>query len=246
MIVNSSEISQAHQMTKKLPTINIKGKEYVMVKDRIVAFNELYPNGYITTLIIKNDLESVVCKSEVIPDASAPSRFFTGHSEAYREGNMGSVPVEVAETSAVGRALAMLGIGIIESVASADEVTKSNFAPSKGAPMTEKQSAFIHRLWTQKGVKPVSLEGKSSFDARGYIDRLMSLPDAVSVPSTPTTPDDYLEMTDEQRAMMGEENRANGRKRYASRKVSDELPIIEAEPSFDAKASAHLDAIARE
>ena len=114
-------------MPKKLPTISIKGKDYVMVKDRILAFNELYPKGRIITEIIKNDELSVVCKARVYPDVSNLDRAFTGHSEAYRgNGQMGQVPVEVAETSAVGRALAMMGIGIVDSIASADEIKKAN------------------------------------------------------------------------------------------------------------------------
>jgi hypothetical protein len=113
---------------KKLPTISIKGKMYVLVKDRIMAFQELYPNGEITTEIVKNDDSSVVVKAMVCPDRSVDDeRRFTGHSEAYRGvGQMGQVPVEVAETSAVGRSLAMLGIGIIDSVASADEMKKAS------------------------------------------------------------------------------------------------------------------------
>jgi len=32
-----------------LPTISIKGKDYVLVKDRILYFNEVCPNGAIQT-----------------------------------------------------------------------------------------------------------------------------------------------------------------------------------------------------
>lgn len=121
-------------MIKKLPTIDIKGKDYVMVKDRILAFQELYPNGSITTeKFIDGDI--IVFKATVIPNVSdSPIRTFTGHSEAIRGRSMGITgqsPVEVSETSAVGRALAMLGIGIIESVASADEVKKASYVVDK-------------------------------------------------------------------------------------------------------------------
>ena len=114
-------------MPKKLPTISIKGKDYVMVKDRIQAFCELYPQGSIITEIIKNDDISVVAKAMVYRDVKDKNLCTTGHSEAYRgNGQMGQVPVEVAETSAVGRALAMMGIGIVDSIASADEIKKAN------------------------------------------------------------------------------------------------------------------------
>jgi len=114
-------------MTKKLPTISIKGKDYVMVKDRIQAFCELYPQGSIITEIVKNDEISVIAKATVYRDVKDKNLCTTGHSEAYRgQGQMGQVPVEVAETSAVGRALAMMGIGIVDSIASADEIKKAN------------------------------------------------------------------------------------------------------------------------
>lgn len=139
---------------EKLPTIDIHGKEYVLVKDRITRFNELFKDGSIQTEILKNDEVSVVVKAKItipvekgLPHSSTttpsmerdiPERIFTGHSEAYRDkSNMGKVPVEVAETSAVGRALAMLGIGIVESVASADEVVKSSQTRQDAPQRTE-------------------------------------------------------------------------------------------------------------
>ena len=110
-------------MAKELPTISVHGKEYVLVKDRILAFHELHTAGEIQTEITING-NSVLAKAIVKTDG----RTFTGHSEAVRSeksGITGQSPVEVAETSAVGRALGMLGIGILESVASADEIRKA-------------------------------------------------------------------------------------------------------------------------
>lgn len=115
--------------TLKEKAISIKGKDYVQVKDRIIFFNENYPNGMITTELV-SDEERVIMKAMVIPDASKPERYFTGISASNPAKNIESqVPHEVAETSAVGRALAMMGIGVIDSVASVDEMRKVVVTP---------------------------------------------------------------------------------------------------------------------
>lgn len=124
---------------KKLPTVDIHGKEYVLVKDRILAFHEEYSESECsieTEVTINGD--SVLAKATV----TIPGGKFTGHSEAIRatsKGITGQSPVEVAETSAVGRALGMLGIGILESVASADEIRK---APSGDQPKAHASAAL--------------------------------------------------------------------------------------------------------
>lgn len=115
-------------MTNKLPTVDIKGKAYVMVKDRILAFNELYKNGSIQTEIV-SPLESkiVVVKAIVTPDTTKPERQFVDFSQATIGQGMvnTTAALENASTSAVGRALAYMGIGVIEGIASADEVNKA-------------------------------------------------------------------------------------------------------------------------
>lgn len=108
--------------------IQIKGKDYVLVKDRIIYFNETYPDGSIkTSLISSPDADVVVIKAEVVPSVSSPDRSFTGYSQArWGDGYINaSSALENAETSAVGRALAMMGIGVIDSVASGDEINKA-------------------------------------------------------------------------------------------------------------------------
>jgi hypothetical protein len=113
---------------KKLPSINIKGKEYVTVAQRVLAFNELYPNGMIETELQYIDAIGIVrAKSTVIPDTDKPLRFFVGHSEEDRaSSNINRTSAtENAETSAVGRALGLMGIGVIEGIASVDEIVKA-------------------------------------------------------------------------------------------------------------------------
>jgi len=143
---------------EKLPTIEVHGKEYVLVKDRILAFHEQFPQGSISTEITING-NFVLAKATVQTgqNEKSPDRTFTGYSEATRgeNGITGQSPVEVAETSAVGRALGMLGIGILESVASADEIRKapSDKTPSErksSFPASDKQKAFIKKLIAER------------------------------------------------------------------------------------------------
>jgi len=121
--------------------VRIKGKEYVLVKDRVLAFNEMYPHGRIETELVKSDGDMFVVQAVVTPDVHQPERIFTGLSQAVvGQGEVNkTAALENAETSAVGRALAFMGIGVIESVASADEMWKATARPS-GAPraMTDK------------------------------------------------------------------------------------------------------------
>ena len=108
--------------------IQIHGKDYVMVKDRIIFFNENLPNGSITTEL-KATENSFIFKAKITPDVENPSRYFTGHAEEV----IGSSQInktsalENCETSAIGRALGCMGIGVEESFASADEVKNAMY-----------------------------------------------------------------------------------------------------------------------
>lgn len=117
-------------MNKELndKAIDIKGKKYVLVSDRILAFNEEYKNGMISTYLESEPSASmVVVRAKVIPDVDKYDRYFIGHSQAtWGDGMVNTTSaLENAETSAVGRALAMMGIGVIDSVASVDEINKT-------------------------------------------------------------------------------------------------------------------------
>lgn len=105
--------------------IDIKGKSYVLVSDRVLYFNEQYPKGSITTeLVSAPESKYIVVKATVSPDND---RKFTGYSQAtIGDGYINKTSaLENAETSAVGRALAFMGIGVIESIASVDEMNKA-------------------------------------------------------------------------------------------------------------------------
>jgi len=130
----------AKKITKE-KAIDIKGKEYILVKDRVLFFNEEYPNGSIRTeLVSEPTAEMVVIKAIVFPDVDNVSRQFTGYSQAtWGDGYINKTSaMENCETSAIGRALASMGIGVIDSIASADEMNKTSYS-NPTEPASEKQ-----------------------------------------------------------------------------------------------------------
>lgn len=110
-----------------MKTINIKGKEYVPVVERVKEFHKLYPNGTINTRILSDSDNRVIVEASIRTDFGVNGREFTGHSQAeWGKGIMGNVALEVAETSAIGRALGFANIGLLDGIASADEIRKVN------------------------------------------------------------------------------------------------------------------------
>lgn len=112
------------KVNNEMLTTDIKGKNYVEVNQRIKAFRKLYPEGTIETELISNEDGVCVFKARVM---ALGCTLGTGH--AYEKENSTFINktsyIENCETSAVGRALGMLGLGIDTSVASAEEVTNA-------------------------------------------------------------------------------------------------------------------------
>lgn len=121
MTITLADLERAN---KSIKTTDIKGKDYAEVNQRIKAFRMLCPNGTISTEIVS--LENSVCiiKASVFDDDK-----LLGTGTAYeKEGSTfinKTSYIENCETSAVGRALGMLGIGIDASVASYEEVANA-------------------------------------------------------------------------------------------------------------------------
>lgn len=118
-------------MKKNLKTINIKGKEYVEVNERLKYFRENYKDHALTTEVLQCTEEHCVMKASIFNAEGVI--IATGHAHETKGSSFinKTSHVEVCETSAWGRALGNFGIGIDSSVASADEV--------KSAINTEKE-----------------------------------------------------------------------------------------------------------
>lgn len=109
------------RVNKTLSTTDIKGKDYIQVNERIKAFRMLYPEGTIITEILDLTDGTVTMRATVSVDGKVLG---TGHAQEKESSSFINKTsfVENCETSAVGRALGMIGIGIDTSVASAEEV----------------------------------------------------------------------------------------------------------------------------
>ena len=154
----------------KFKTTNIRGKQYVEVNERIKFFRQEdeYKNWTISTEFTALDSEMCVCKC-VIAD---PSQRVVATGHAHEERSSSHINktsyVENCETSAIGRALAMMGIGIDTSIASANEVQDA-IAKQERDPASKKADAPVENIM-DKAIGYI----KSSTDKRQAFDSIMA------------------------------------------------------------------------
>ena len=126
--------------------------DYVQVNERIEKFYEKYPDGSIQTEIQSIVDGVVIIKAYAYRDREDP-RPATGH--AYEKENSSFINktsyIENCETSAVGRALAMLGFEIKKSIASKEEVENAKLQqqPTK---ISSQQLDILLKMFVEKGI----------------------------------------------------------------------------------------------
>lgn len=123
-------------MSKELKSIDIKGKAYSLINERVKYFKENVPDGVIRTELLNFNADMALFKAEIIVNGTVVSN---GH--AFEEKNSSFINktsyIENAETSAIGRALAFYGIGIDASIASYDEVANAILNQNKNKAIPE-------------------------------------------------------------------------------------------------------------
>ena len=107
-----------------MKSVNIKGKQYITVNERLKHFktDPSFDGWKISENVVNlNEKEGVFCVT--ILDADGVEQC-NAHAQEYRDSSYINKTsfVENGFTSALGRALGYLGIGIDVSIASADEV----------------------------------------------------------------------------------------------------------------------------
>jgi hypothetical protein len=105
---------------------NFNLDDYIPVNERMSLFYKEHPQGAIQTEIISNIADEIIIKAYIYRDQD-DKRPCTGHAmeKAGSTYINKTSHIENCETSAVGRALAMMGYEIKKSVASREEVANA-------------------------------------------------------------------------------------------------------------------------
>ncbi len=124
-----------------MKTVNIKGKEYITVNERLIHFRkEAAYNGWriVEDLVSLDDKEGVFKATILDPDGN---EMVSAHAQEYRDSSYINKTsfLENGFTSALGRALGYLGIGLDTSIASADEVGNAVANQDNKSWLTENQ-----------------------------------------------------------------------------------------------------------
>lgn len=167
-----------NKANEQLKTVDIKGKKYAQVHERVKAFREVCPGGQIITEIIDKE-NGVVTMRATINDEDGRT-LATGLAQE-KETNVGinkTSFIENCETSAVGRALGFAGIGIDVSMASAEEVAIAIVNQNK---INKREQEALKALVIRKGLEPEkTFPGGLDLTAEQYVkalEKLNKLPD---------------------------------------------------------------------
>ena len=108
-----------------LKTVNIKGKQYVTVNERLKYFREHFAGYSLTSEITHLNENGVIIRATIRNNNG--EEVATGYAHEKQNSSFINKTsfVENCETSAWGRALGNFGVGVDQSVASADEVANA-------------------------------------------------------------------------------------------------------------------------
>jgi len=174
-------------------TINIHGREYVPVSERVKMAHASEEKLSITTELVQSEPVAIV-KATVVTSKGT----FTGYSASNPAKPLEKVsPIEIAETSAIGRCLGFAGFAIDDGIASADEVEYATNKPesvpafvnkaviTQNEPLiSDKQLTYLAMLMSEKGVPEenvyeefdvMSRKDLTKKQASVLIDRLMKM-----------------------------------------------------------------------
>lgn len=141
-----------------LSKVDIKGKDYIPVNERIKAFRYVYPRGQIITEII--GLENGICTMKASAYDDEGHLLGTGHAQEKETSSFINKTsfIENCETSAVGRCLGMLGIGLDNGFASYEEVANAKLQQEKKDTISNEQWKSLNQMYSKDEIKAMYQE----------------------------------------------------------------------------------------
>ena len=134
-------LANAMRELQNMQRVNIKGKMYATVSSRVDAFRKHFPTATISTHLIHDDEVRVVVEAKITVEGTLLG---TGMAEEQRgKGLINTTSaLENAETSAIGRSLASIGLGGSSEYASSFEVENAisqQSQPQQSPPRQNRQ-----------------------------------------------------------------------------------------------------------
>jgi len=125
-----SNWADIERVNSEIEFLDVKGKNYAPVHERIKAFRKIYPEGAIVTEIVSETDKVITVKATVYGMTCDPMCDYgreilaTGHAFEVKDGSYINKTsyLENCETSAIGRALGIAGFGIEGAICSAEEL----------------------------------------------------------------------------------------------------------------------------
>lgn len=155
---------ELQKVNSQLTATDIKGKKYIPVNERVKAFRMLYPEGQIITEMVRYE-DGIVIMKAIIGDGMGKTLAIDYAKEVEGSSNINRTSaVENCSTSAVGRALGFLGIGIDTSIASYEEVQNAQMNQEANQLATPSEKAGLIASARAKGIEVEELLKMVGFD----------------------------------------------------------------------------------
>ena len=134
-----------HEANSLINTVELKGKQYAEVKERVIAFRRVHPLGQIITELTYTD-NYANCEAIIFDENGV--MLAKGHAREYLKNDFA---IEKAETSSIGRALGFCGYGIATSIASAEDMQEVD-KPSQifDEPSIDELAMKVRKLLTRQ------------------------------------------------------------------------------------------------
>lgn len=165
--------------------VDIHGKKYHTVAERVQAFRETAPDLTIETEIVRWEGDDVVVKASISDNgkliATGLAHEVRGSTNINRTSH-----VENCETSAIGRCLAAFGLGGSTEYASADEVANAITQQNSGASEKEINELLIEN--TQTILK--------------YAESVLAIKAGIALGDYSTAAEEWFSLTDEDKTIL--------------------------------------------